>query len=66
MADQPITEPLPTEDNTDTEKTRTYIHVLNGIWTHFSNVQAVKDISASDCMVTVIDITDSLMNIPLY
>jgi hypothetical protein len=66
MAEQLITEPVPTGDSRNIEKTQIYAHILNGTWTHFSSVKAVKDISSLDCMVTVLNITDRPMNMPFF
>jgi hypothetical protein len=51
MSDQPITRPLPTQDNT-TQKDVENIHALSGIQTHGPSNQPAKT-HASDCMATV-------------
>jgi hypothetical protein len=43
--DQPVARPLPTHRTTQTQNKRTDIHVLSGIRTHDSSVQASKDSS---------------------
>jgi hypothetical protein len=40
MGDQLFTRPLPMQDNTNTEITQTYIHVLSEIRTRDSSVRA--------------------------
>jgi hypothetical protein len=42
MGDRPIARPLPTQ-NTNTEETQTYIHVLTGIQTHDPRVGGSED-----------------------
>jgi hypothetical protein len=34
MSDQPVTRPLPTQGNTNTEETQTDMHASSGIRTH--------------------------------
>jgi hypothetical protein len=41
----PVARPLPTQDNTNTEETQTYIHASNSIQTHDPSVPAGKDFS---------------------
>jgi hypothetical protein len=41
---QPVARPLRTQDNTNTEKTQTYIHASSGIGTHDSSVWWGEDI----------------------
>jgi hypothetical protein len=50
MSDQLVARPLPTQDKH--RKTRTNIHVLSGIWTHYSSNQPAKT-HASDHTATV-------------
>jgi hypothetical protein len=45
MGDQPVGRALPTQDNTNTEKTRVYIRASSGIRTQHRSVQAGGDIS---------------------
>jgi hypothetical protein len=40
-----VTRLLPTQDKTNTEETRAYIHVSSGIQTHNPSVKASEDIS---------------------
>jgi hypothetical protein len=44
IGDQPVARSLPTKDNTNTEKTGTYIHVSCGTRTHDPSVLAGEDI----------------------
>jgi hypothetical protein len=41
----PVARPLPTQDNTDTEETRTDIHASSGIRSHEPSVSAGEEIS---------------------
>jgi hypothetical protein len=56
MGDQPVTRPLHTKNNTNTEQTHTDIHASSGTRIHDSNVERAKTVHTLDRVATVIGI----------
>jgi hypothetical protein len=54
MGDQPVARPLPTQENTNTEETRTDIYASKGFEPTIPAFEWAKTFHFLDCAVTVI------------